>query len=254
MDILIVSGIVILIVLLITVSVMQQKNRKIESEKRQEVARLTLTIDDTEDTLAKITNIPVTKGLMIILHNRILETTKAIQQINDSREITAQIDDRKNLIESISQSFKSQGLDSFHLPIDDREVLQMVQLLKKLKAIINNEHKRGRINPEVFANEIKRADLMQIRININSIIKRAKLSLEAKQTGSARTYLEKAIKTLKAINSEGDAFVNERLTEANQLLAILNKDRQAIADRKKAEEDEKSSTDLDMLFQPKKKW
>lgn len=254
MTTLIFAGIGILVLLLIVVSVMQQKNNKIESEKRVEIARLTVTIDDTEDTLAKITNIPVTKGLMIILHNRILETTKAIQQLNNDNAITAQIDDRQNLIESIGATFKSQGLDSFQLPTDDREVLQMVQLLKKLKAIINNEHKRGRINPEVFANEIKRADLMQIRININSIIKRAKLSLEAKQTGSARTYLEKAVKTLKAINSEGDSFVNERLTESLQLLAALDKDRKALADQRKAIEDARSSTDLDILFQPKKKW
>jgi len=254
MTTLIIAGIGILVLLLIVVSVMQQKNRKVESEKRVEIARLTLTIDDTEDTLGKITNIPVTKGLMMILHNRILETTKAIQALNNDHAISAQVSDRQNLVESISSGFKSQGLDTFRLPSDDREVLQMVQLIKKLKAIINNEHKRGRINPEVFANEIKRADLMQIRININSIIKRAKMALDAKQIGSARTYLEKAVKTLKAINSEGDTFVNERLSEATALLHSLNQDRQDIADKRKAVEDEKSSTDLDMLFQPKKKW
>jgi len=254
MTIMIISGVGILVLLLIVVTVMQQKNTKVESDKRVEIARLTITIDDTEETLAKITNIPVTKGLMMVLHNRILETTKSIQMLSNDNSINSQVNDRQNLLESISTTFKSQGLDTFKLPNDDREVLQMVQLLKKLKAIINNEHKRGRINPEVFANEIKRADLMQIRININSIIKRAKQALEAKQTGSARTYLEKAVKTLKAINSEGDAFVNERLAEASKLLASLDKDRQDIVDKRKAAEDAKSSTDLDILFQPKKKW
>jgi len=250
----IIAGVGILVLVLIVYSVMQQKNTKVESEKRVEIARLKLTIDDTEDTLSKITNIPVTKGLMMVLHNRILETSRTIQGLNNDSAINAQVNDRQNLLESISSSFNSQGLDSFKLPSDDREVLQMVQLLKKLKAIINNEHKRGRINPEVFANEIKRADLMQIRININSIIKRAKLSIESKQNGSARTYLEKAIKTLKAINSEGDSFVNERLTEATNLLASLDKDRQDVVDQRQAVADAKSSTDLDMLFQPKKKW
>lgn len=254
MEILIIAGIIGLVILLVIVSVMQQKNRKADAEKRIEVSRLMLTIDDTEDTLSRITNIPVTKGLMMILHNRILETAKAIFQINNDKAIGSQINDRQNLIDSISESFKSQGLDKFRLPNDDREVLQMVQLLKKLKSIINNEHKRGRINPEVFANEIKRTDLMQIRININSIIKRAKMALDAKQTGSARTYLEKAIKTLRAINSEGDTFVNERLNEATQMLQSLNQDRQEIADQRKAAEDAKSSTDLDILFEPKKKW
>jgi len=254
MTILIIAGVGILVLLLIVVTVMQQKNSKVESDKRAEVARMTLTIDDTENLLGRITNIPVTKGLMLILHNRILETHKAIQQINNDRAISAQVNDRQNLIESIGNSFKSQGLDSFQLPGDDREVLQMVQLLKKLKAVINNEHKRGRINPEVFASEIKRADLMQIRININSIIKRAKIALDANQSGSARSYLEKAIKTLKAINSEGDTFVSERLEEASILLGSLDKVRQDKADRQKAAADEKSSTDLDIIFQPKKKW
>ena len=130
----------------------------------------------------------------------------------------------------------------------------MVKVLKKLKGTINSEQKRGRINPEVFTNEIKRVDLLQIRVNINSIIKRAKIAIEAKQIGSAKTYLEKAIATVKKINSEGEIFVGERLDEATQMLQKID---QVDIDRKAREQqakDEKSSTDLDILFQPKKKW
>lgn len=254
MTVYIIAGVGFLVLMVIVMTVMQQQSKRVESEKRTEVSRLTLTIDETEDLLSRITNIPVTKALMIIMHNRILETQKSILAINSDRAIAAQVNDRQQLIESIGNSFRSQGLDTFRLPNDDREVLQMVQLIKKLKGLINNEHKRGRINPDVFGNEIKRADLMQIRININSIIGRARAAIEAKQSGSARTYLDKAIKTLRAINSEGDGFVNAKLEEAEGMLAKLDQVKIDRDERAKREQDEKTSTDLDILFQPKKKW
>ncbi|MDP2560207.1 hypothetical protein [Psychrobium sp. 1_MG-2023] len=254
MSLFIIIGIAVLVILLIVVTVMQQQRKKQDSEKRIEVARLTLVIDETEDLLSRVVNIPVTKGLMIILHNRILETIKSVQQITNDRNLAIQINDRQTLIESIGKTFQSKGLESFRLPNDDREVLQMVQLIKKLKGVVNSEHKRGRINPEVFTNEIKRADLMQIRININSIIKRAKIAMDAKQSGSARTYLDKAIKTLKAINSDGDSFVKEKLDEAMALMQQLDQVKIERDERQREEQEEKSSTDLDALFQPKKKW
>jgi len=254
MTIYIIAGIGFFVLLLIIFTVMQQQRSRVESEKRTEISRLTITIDETEDLLSRIANIPVTKALMIILHNRILETQKTIIGINNDRAMSAQIHDRQQLIDSIANSFPSKGLDAFRLPNDDREVLQMVQLLKKLKGLINNEHKRGRINPEIFANEIKRADLMQIRININSIISRAKSAVESKQIGSARTYLDKAIKTLKAINSDGDAFVNAKLNEAQTMLAKLDQVKIDRDERTRKEKEEKTSTDLDIIFQPKKKW
>lgn len=254
MTVYIIAGVGFLVLMVIVMTVMQQQRNRVESEKRTEVSRLTLTIDETEDLLSRVTNIPVTKALMIIMHNRILETQKSIFSINNDRTLAAQINDRQQLIESIGNSFHSQGLDTFRLPNDDREVLQMVQLIKKLKGLINNEHKRGRINPDVFGNEIKRADLMQIRININSIIGRARGAIDAKQSGSARTYLDKAIKTLRAINSEGDGFVNAKLEEAQAMLAKLDQVKIDRDEQAKREQDEKTSTDLDILFQPKKKW
>jgi hypothetical protein len=244
----------LLIIMLIVFSVMQQQKRRVEQEQRAEVARLTITVDETENLLSRIANIPVTKSLMMVLHNRIMETQKSIKKVNSDNSLTSQINDRLLLIQQISKTFQSKGLDSFKLPSNDREVLQLVQVLKKLKGTINSEQKRGRINPEVFTNEIKRVDLLQIRVNINSIIKRAKIAVEAKQTGSARTYLEKAIKTLKAINSEGDTFVGERLQEATEMLQKIDQVKIDRQERQRQEQEEKSSTDLDMLFQPKKKW
>lgn len=254
MTIYIIAGFGFLVLIMIVLTVMQQQRKRVESEKRTEVSRLTLTIDDTEDLLSRVTNIPVTKALMIIMHNRILETHKSIYAISNDRAIAAQINDRQQLIESIGNTFQSKGLDTFRLPNDDREILQMVQLIKKIKGLINGEHKRGRINPDVFANEIKRADLMQIRININSIISRARSAMDAKQSGSARTYLDKAIKTLKAINSEGDNFVASKLEEATSMLAKLDQVKIDRDERARREKEEKSSTDLDIIFQPKKKW
>jgi len=254
MVIFIIGGVGFFVLLLIIFTIMQQKTTRLESEKRTELTRLKLTIDETEDILSRISNLPVTKALMIILHNRILETHKSILALNNDRTLTTQINDRQTLIESIANTFQSKGVDSFRLPHDDREVLQMVQLLKKIKGLINGEHKRGRINPNVFANEIKRADLMQIRININSIISRAKHAIEAKQTGTARTYLEKAIKTLKAINSDSDTFVNSKLEEAQSMLAELDQVKIDRVQKEKQIKAEENNDDLDLLFQPKKKW
>lgn len=244
----------VLIILGISLNVVQQNKRKVESEKRNEAVRLKLVVDDTEQLLSAIGTIPVTKSLMVIFHTRIYESLKTISELTGDTNIRSHISDRKVLLESIKSNFQTVPLERFRLPDDDRQVLQFVQLLKKIKSVLRAEHNRGRVSPDVFASEIKRADLLQIRINIDSVIKRARIAIQAKQMGSAKTYLEKAIATLSKINREGDEFVSNKLAEATELMGVVDQNRQDRIDKDAEERKSKEANDLDMLFQPKKKW
>lgn len=244
----------LLIILGLVLNVVQQHKRKIEGERRNEAVRLKLVVDDTEQLLSAISAIPVSKNLMIILHTRILESMKSIAELTGESNMQSHINDRTTLLESIKSNYQSMPLERFRLPEDDRQVLQFVQLIKKVKTLLRAEHNRGRIAPDVYAAEVKRADLLQIRINIDSVIKRARIAIHAKQMGSAKTYLDKAIATLSQINREGDEFVAKKLEEANELLGIVDEAREARQARDVQERKDKEANDLDLLFQPKKKW
>lgn len=252
--VLILIALSILIILGISLNVMQQHKRKVESERRAEAVRLKLVIDDTEQLLSSISAIPATKALMVIFHTRILESLKGIIELTGDTNMQPHINDRITMIESIQSNYQTVPLERFRLPDDDRQVLQYVQLIKKIKSLLRSEHNRGRVPPDVFTSETKRADLLQIRINVDSVIKRARIAIQGKQMGSAKTYLDKAIATLGQINREGDEFVAAKLEEASELMGIVDQARQDRLDSDAKARKDQEANDLDVLFQPKKKW
>lgn len=145
-------------------------------------------------------------------------------------------------------------VESFRLPDNDKQILAIVQTLKKLKAILRAEHNKGKVDPTVFAQEENRIDSLQLRINVESMISRARAACYMKQYGSAKQMVTKALSTLHAIKAQtpNDPFIGRKVDEAKQLLdEIMGAQKQS---EPNAPKQKKEGDDLDMLFQPKKKW
>ena len=140
------------------------------------------------------------------------------------------------------------------LPDNDRQVLELVKTLKKLKAILRAEHNKGKVDPSIFSQEEMRIDNLQLRINVESMITRARAACFMKQYGSSKQMVTKALNTLHTIKGQtpNDPFIARKVDEAKQLLDEImgaQKHSEPSAPKQKKEGD-----DLDMLFQPKKKW
>ncbi|MCV5802431.1 hypothetical protein OFN34_26880, partial [Escherichia coli] len=74
---------------------------------------------------------------------------------------------------------------SFKMPSSDKQAIVMLKLVKRLRDTVRNEHNKGRLDTQTYVTENARLETMQIRINIENVIKRANDSIARGQPGTA---------------------------------------------------------------------
>ena len=119
--------------------------------------------------------------------------------------------------------------------------------------MLRSEHSKARVDTQIFLSEDKRLEKIQLKINIDSQVKRGNAARAANMLGSARQYFEKALNTLNSV-SYTDEYISAKKAELEGFLSEITTDLKATnaTDAKKKAEQEKD--DLDVLFAPKKKW
>ncbi|MCT7943282.1 hypothetical protein [Shewanella holmiensis] len=248
-----------LLLLIIGFSIIQQQKERAEAERRLEASRQRAIIDETEAVLANTAMASCSSHITLILYKRIQEALEQSisyssgQVLNDYQrrlgDLKAQV---SNMMGAPAQV---PSVENFRLPDNDRQVLELVKTLKKLKAILRAEHNKGKVDSVIFSSEESRIDSLQQRINVESMISRARAACYMKQYGSSKQMVTKALSTLHLIKAQtpNDPFITRKVDEAKQLLdEIMGAQKSSgpnVSQPKKNDED-----DLDMLFQPKKKW
>ncbi len=251
----IVGLIIALIIFVVVLSGIQQHKEKQEAEKRVKVAKQKAIIDESEELIVSLTTLPSSPTLVKILNRRSLNAAKAMQELmpevkgikNRIKELTARFEAADDLASTQTSD------DTFMLPDNEQQILAILQCIKKLRATLKSEQSKGTLDAATFSQEDQRLDSMQLKINIESLVKRGSQAQNKEMLGSARQYFEKALQTLsnhpmkteytKTKHSE----ISAQLAEITEALKSTNAS--DAAKKAKNEEDE-----LDVLFQPKKKW
>ncbi|MCL2916776.1 hypothetical protein [Shewanella litorisediminis] len=246
-----------LLLLIIGVNVVQQQKERAEAERRTEVARQRAIIDETEGVLSNTGMFPCSTHVVMVLYRRIQEALAVAVDLSSGQpksDYQRRLIDVQSQIEGMKGAVNVPPVESFRLPDNDKQILVIVQTLKKLKAILRAEHNKGKVDPMIFADEEARVDSLQLRINVESMISRARAACYMKQYGSAKQMVTKALSTLHAIKAQtpNDPFIGRKVDEAKQLLdEIMGAQKLS---QPSAPSSRKEGDDLDMLFQPKKKW
>ncbi|MBO2675741.1 hypothetical protein I6M53_13900 [Shewanella algae] len=247
-----------LLLLVIGINVIQQQKERAETERRTELARQRAILDETEEVLSNTGMFPCSSQMVLVLYKRIQDAARiavTLSKANQKGDYERRLTDLEALINNLQSSGpQTPAIENFRLPDNDRQVLVLVQTLKKLKAILRAEHNKGKVDPTVFAAEEGRIDSLQLRINVESMLSRARAASYMKQYGSSRQMVTKALSTLHTIKAQtpNDPFIARKVDEAKQLLDEImgaQKMAQPSAPKQKNDED-----DIDVLFQPKKKW
>lgn len=251
----IVSIIIVLIVALIVialwVSAVQQHKEKQEAERRKELTKQKAIIEETEEALMNSANIPLSENIIRVLQRRIYEALNTmVTSSPTSKALKSRLGETKTHLTNAVLDNSSEALT---LPNNDKQLVGLIQGIKKLRSILRSEHNKGRIDSQVFVLEDKRLEKLQLRINIESQIKRGLSARSASMVGSARQYFEKAQATLNAVTYT-DEYVTTKRQEVEGYLEAISVELRASnasALKKKTEEEQ---DDLDILFAPKKKW
>jgi len=251
----IVGLIIALILFVVVVSAVQQHKEKQQAEKRVKVAKQKAIIDESEELILNLSNLPPSPNLIKILNRRSLNAAKAMQDlIPEMKGIKSRVQELTSRLEAAEDlATNNAGDDNFMLPDNDQQILTILQCIKKLRVTIKSEQSKGILDAQSFTKEDQRLDAMQLKINIESLVKRGTQAENKEMLGSARQYLEKALQTL-ANHPLKTEYVKAKQSEISQQLdditaSLKSTNAQDAAQKAKSEENE-----LDVLFQPKKKW
>jgi hypothetical protein len=250
--------IIVLIVALVLVGVIvnaiQQHKNKIESERRAELSKQKGIIDNTEAALIAAEQIPISQRLIFILQRRILAAMKAAKQMGDNASgANERIKNAEENLKGIDINKPPPSEDSFQLPQSDKQVIQFIRGIKNMRALLRSEFKKGKIESRVFLAEDKILERLQLRANVDTLIRRGEGAMKNNQLGSARQCLEKAIGALSA-QPNPDDFIVARKAQLEEQLNNIEKSLKSVNSRDVAKKEESERDELDELFAEKKKW
>lgn len=191
-----------LLFLTIAYNIFQQHKQKQEIDRRAIVARQKIIIEEAEDILLNVNRMPYSKTLILLLQTRILDALRTLQQATPNVGAIAQrIQDVENQLKYVRENYKGDE-NSFRLPDSDRQAIQMLQTAKKLRAIVRLEHNKGKIDPQSFAAEDRRLELMMLKVNIANLLQKAMEARLQNQIGTAKQLLTKGINALSVIRDK----------------------------------------------------
>jgi len=245
--------VIALVVFAVITNAMQQHKERLATLKRAEFSKLRSMLEDTEEILLNAANVPLTPGISQMLLKRIAYTLKAMVELEPgSRDLKSRLNDTEKRLSEMGSN-TAPASENISLPDNDKQIIGMIQGIKKLRTILRAEHARGNIDTQLVVQEDRRLENLQLRINVESQIKRGNQARSGQMLGSARQCYEKALITLSNA-SHADEYVVAKRNEMNEILAEIAEELKEgnLRDRQKKAEAE--NNDLDVLFAPKRKW
>ncbi len=250
---LIIFLIAVLLILVIGYNVMLQYKTRVEVSRRQESAKYNAIIEATEDLIGNAHHIPFSLDLLLCLHTRILDAATAVAELDPkNKTLTQRVESMKQQIAQLKENYSSGDTTAFKVPSSDKQAIVMLKLVKRLRDTIRSEHNKGRFNTQSYVTENARLETIQLRINIENVMKRANDAVVRGQVGTARQLLKKGIDVL---TSRTDNYSLQAKDKLSSMLDELNKNSQAKqAENLEAQEEKERNSDMEALFGEKKKW
>lgn len=252
----IVGLIIALIIFVVVVSSIQQHKEKLEAEKRVKVSKQKAIIDESEELIFNLANLPSNPNAVKILNRRSLNAAKTMQELMpEVKGIKKRVQELKSRLKASEDLAESQTVseESFTLPDNEQQLVGILQCIKKLRVVLKSEQSKGALDAQTFTAEDQRLAAMQLKINIESLVKRGTQAYNKEMLGSARQYFEKALQSLANTAVKND-YVTARKNDIEEQLEEIT-DALKSTNAKDAEKKAKSEeNELDLLFQPKKKW
>ncbi len=251
----IIALIIALIIIVVVVNAIQQHKEKVEQEKRAKAAKQKAVIDETEELLLSLANLPNNPNLVAILNNRSLNAAKTMAKIlPENKALNKRVQEMEARVNASKDSANQSANEQvFTLPDNEQHLVAILQCIKKLRMTLKSEQTKGNLDAQTFTLEDQRLGAMQLKIGVESLQKRGMMAYQKEMLGSARQYLEKALQTIADSPLQTEYCTSKREEIENVLeditSSLKNTNAKDAAKKAKAEED-----DLDLLFQPKKKW
>lgn len=250
---LIITLIIALVIIAVIVSAIQQHKERLATLKRAEYSKLRAVLEDSEELMVNSANVPLSPAVSQMLLKRVASTLRAMVELEpDARDLKQRLQETENQLAN-SSSDMGVPTDSVTLPDNDQQLIGMIKGIKRLRTVLRGEHARGKIDTQMVIQEDRRLEVLQLRINVESQIKRGNQARTNNMLGSARQYFEKALTALSNTPHQDD-YTTTRKSEVMQALEDISTQLKEGNVRDREKKEEKENKDLDELFAPKRKW
>jgi hypothetical protein len=253
----ILSLVALLLFVMIGYNIVQQYKQKIETENRIAISKQRAVITEVDELLLNATRMPFSKSLLLILQNRIRNALLMMRKnAPNNGAIRDHLRNTDAQIQQVKANYTPPDESIFRTPENDKEALALLQVTKKIRAVLRSEHAKGKISTEIFVSEDHRLEIMQLKINLENGIKRIGVAKKSKQFGSANQMINKLVTILDSIPDK-DSYLDKKQEQLNVIKAeiktylVKHSDKELAAMKAK---DEEKKNDLDVIFQDKRKW
>lgn len=246
----IISLIILLAILAVMIGAVQQHKQKQDIARRQKLAKLRAALEQVEDLLNMASYFPIGKSMLAVLNARARELLANMHEVTPSDDYQARINDYDQRLQQMDRNDTSLITDEFELPHNDRQIIAMINALKRLRSALRSEHARGKVDSHVYTTEDARLQKLQLKISVETLVRRGQNAYQGHMLGSARQYYEKALRTLEE-QSYSDDYIEQRITTVKQALEQITSELRDVNTRDAAS---RKQDELEELFQPKKKW
>lgn len=244
--------IVVLFIAAIFINAFQQHRAKVQAERRAEMAKHRAIVDETENVIMACSNMPVSGRLVHILHTRVYWALKAISEAgNTSNDLKQRLTDAEQRVNN--EVPDGSTMAEFTLPDNDKMIIQYIQAVKKLRTLLRSEHSKGKVDTRTFIEEDKALERLQLKTNVETLIKRGRNAMQSTMLGSARQYFEKAVAALDN-QTQRDEYITGRIDMLKTWLEEIQDNLKSVNAEDRAKRKEAERDELDELFAPKKKW
>lgn len=242
----------LLLILIVGYNIIIQYRQQLESKKQQELSKCIAIIDSTEELIGNAHHLPYSKELLMCLNRRVLFTLESMRDIDPTdKTLPQRIINVTEQIRQLQENYSNADVANFKVPNTDKQALGMLQLVKRLKNTIRNEHSKGRMPTQSFVSENARLEGLQLRINIENVVKRANDARMKRQLGTAKQLLKKGIDVL---SSKNDNYANQAREKLMIMLSEIDSSQSMSREQERQQMIDKEQDELDILFQPKRKW
>ncbi|WP_299014364.1 DNA repair protein [uncultured Photobacterium sp.] len=249
---LIIGLIALLLILIVGYNIIIQYRQRIENTKHQELTKYIAIIDATEELIGNAHHLPYSKDLLVCLNQRVLHALEGMRDTDPSdKSFPVRIKNVSEQMRQLKETYSDADVSPFKVPSTDKQAIGMLQLVKRLKTVIKNEHSKGRMPTQAFVTENARLEGIQLRINIENVIKRANDARIKRQLGTAKQLLKKGIDVLA---SKNDNYANQARDKLQAMLSEIDNSQSRNQEQERQQIIEKEQDELDVLFQPKRKW
>lgn len=256
----VVGLIAILLFAAVFAGVMQQIKKRQEDSTRDEIIKVRGIISEVTQLISVCSQLPITPQMHSILQKRLLNNLKRLMELTSpTADLQEKAINASQTIKSIDVTESGQDLDRFNLPRNDKKIINIIQTIKKFRVALRQEYAKGNISQKVFQAEDKFMINFQLRVNVESLIKRAMEADAQNMSGSAEQYYDRAIIALLKHKPQ-DSYTRGKIKELQDTLSARGKSSSADKQRggsvdnsdymKKKREQQ---AEIDELFAPKKK-